>query len=170
MKALTEELFRYSVIVSVNPYDSRETVVLNHALEECVAGYYGALKEKGITPEISIPEARIERQLNKVALSRILGNVIGNAVKYSDGNLMIVLSEQGVITFSNPAAQLDEVTAGRLFDRFYTVENGQNGTGLGLSIAKVLTEQMGGSITASKEKNIFSIELQFNAKTAVEPQ
>lgn len=96
LKTLTEELFRYSVIVSVNPYDSRETVVLNHALEECVAGYYGALKEKGITPEISIPEARIERQLNKVALSRILENVIGNAVKYSDGDLMIVLSEQGV--------------------------------------------------------------------------
>jgi signal transduction histidine kinase len=149
LKLLTEELFRYSVVVSVNQYDSRESVALNQALEESVAAYYGALKEKGITPEISMPKVRIERQLNKAALSRILGNVIGNAIKYSDGDLMITLSKQGVITFSNHAIQLDEVTVGRLFDRFYTVENGKNGTGLGLSIAKILTEQMGGKISAN---------------------
>ena len=164
LKLLTEELFRYSVVVSENPYDSRETLVLNHVLQECVAGYYCALKVKGIAPEISIPEVRIERRLNKVALSRILGNVISNAVRYSDGDLMITLSEEGVITFSNHAAQLDEVTVGRLFDRFYTVENGKNGTGLGLSIAKILTEQMGGNITASKTNSIFSIEIKFNAE------
>lgn len=161
LKLLTEELFRYSVVVSVNPYDSLETVVLNHALEECIADCHVALKEKNITPEIFIPEVRIKRRLNKVALTRILGNVINNAAKYSDGDLNIVLSEQGVITFSNHAAKLDEVTVGRLFDRFYTVENGQNGTGLGLSIAKILTEQVGGSITASKIKDTFSIEIQF---------
>jgi signal transduction histidine kinase len=161
LKLLTEELFRYSVVVSVNQYDSREAVALNQALEESVAAYYGALKEKGITPEIFIPEVRIERRLNKIALSRILGNVISNAIKYSNGDLRIELSEQGVITFSNRAAQLDEVTIGRLFDRFYTVENGQNSTGLGLSIAKILTEQMRGSIKASKAKDNFSIEIQF---------
>ncbi|SHH86559.1 hypothetical protein SAMN02745823_01259 [Sporobacter termitidis DSM 10068] len=161
LKLLTEELFRYSVVVSVDPYDSRETVVLNRALEECIAGCHGALMEKGITPEISIPEARVARQLNKLALARILGNVIGNAVKYSGGDLRIWLSEQGVITFCNRAAQLDEVTVGRLFDRFYTVETGQNGTGLGLSIAKTLTEQMGGSITASITEGMFTIEIHF---------
>ncbi|MDF2985939.1 MAG: sensor histidine kinase [Eubacterium sp.] len=149
LKQLTEELFRYSVMVSVNHYDSREAVSLNKALEESIAAYYGALKEKGIIPDISMPEERIARQLNKAALSRILSNVISNAVKYSDGDLKICLSEQGVITFSNHAKQLNEVLVGRLFDRFYTVENGQNSTGLGLSIARVLTEQMGGKISAS---------------------
>ncbi len=164
LKLLTEELFRYSVVVSENSYDSRETLILNHVLQECIAGYYCALKEKGIAPEISIPAARIERRLNKVALSRILGNVISNAVRYSDGDLRITLSEQGVITFSNHAAQLDEVTVGRLFDRFFTVENGKSGTGLGLSIAKILTEQMGGNITASKTNSMFSIEIKFSAE------
>ena len=166
LKLLTEELFKYSVVISVNRYDSREPVSLNQALEESVAAYYGVLKEKGITPEILIPEAPVERRLNQTALSRILGNVISNAVKYSDGDLRIILTGQGAITFSNHAAQLDEVTAGRLFDRFYTVENGQNGTGLGLSIARVLTEQMGGSITASTEKGVFSIKIQFDAESA----
>ena len=161
MKQLSEELFRYSVVLSTDSNGGGERVRLNQALEECVAGYYGALKGKGIAPEISIPDKPIERELNRAALSRVLGNVMINAVKYSAGDLRIALSEQGAITFSNRADQLDEVTVGRLFDRFYTVENGRNGTGLGLSIAKALTEQMGGTIAASKENGVFSIEIRF---------
>ena len=41
---------------------------LNQALEECIAAYYGAFKDKGITPDIRIPERKIERLLNKAAL------------------------------------------------------------------------------------------------------
>lgn len=55
------------------------------------------------------------------------------------------------------------VHAGRLFDRFYTVENGKNGRGFGLSIVKMLAEQMGGSIEASKEQDVFPVMLTFKA-------
>jgi len=164
LKQLTEELFRYSVMASGNQYDSREFVNLNQALEECVAAYYGALKEKDITPEISMPEVRVERQLSKTALSRILGNVIGNAVKYSDGDLQISLSEHGVITFSNRANQLDKVSVEKLFDRFFTVETGRNSTGLGLSIARLLTEQMGGKISAHYHSGKLHIAISFENK------
>ena len=54
--------------------------------------------------------------------------------KIRDGDLSITLSEDGIITFSNTAAALSEVEVGRLFDRFYTVENAKNATGLGLSL------------------------------------
>ena len=63
--------------------------------------------------------------LNRNALSRIFGNIINNAVKYSDGDLVITLTEDGKITFTNHASQLDEIKVGRLFDRFYTVETAQ---------------------------------------------
>ncbi len=161
LKQLTEELFRYSMAVSSDRYESRESVSLNEAVEESVASFHAVLKEKGITPEILITETRIDRRLNKMALARVLANIISNALKYSDGDLKILLSENGKITFTNHAKMLDEVTVGRLFDRFYTVENGQSGTGLGLSIAKALTERMGGSITASKKKDVFAVEIQF---------
>ncbi len=160
MKQLTEELFRYSVIVSAAE-DSRETIVLNRALQECIAAHYSALTQRGIVPKVSIAEKLTERLLNKAALARILDNIMSNALKYSDGDLFIALLPDGSITFRNHAKDLDEISIGRLFDRFYTVENGRSGTGLGLSIAKILTEQAGGSIRAYKEGDMFTIELLF---------
>lgn len=159
LKLLTEEFFRYSVILAVPPVKTPDDIVLNYAIEECVASYYGLLSEKGITPEILLPDTPIVRQLNNAALSRILGNIVNNAVKYSDGDLRITLTKAGTITFQNNASKLDAVSVEKLFDRFYTVDNGQKGTGLGLSIAKVLTEQLGGSIYATKDGEVFTVQL-----------
>lgn len=157
LSQLTEELFRYSVILA-DPEDSvKEEVVINHLLEESIAAFYGILLAHNITPSIRIPEHKVIWTLDASALSRVFANLLSNAVKYSDGDLEIVLSEQGEITFSNSAARLDQVQAGRLFDRFYTVESARNSTGLGLAIARHLTEQMGGTISACYENGRLSI-------------
>lgn len=148
MKQLTEELFRYSVILSTEEDMEMESVHINAVLEESIAGFYGALTERGIEPVIQITEERIERTLNKAALSRVFSNILNNAVKYSDGDLEIVLEENGTILFSNTASSLNEVQVGKLFDRFYTVETARNSNGLGLAIAKSLVEQMHGRIEA----------------------
>lgn len=147
MKQLTEEMFRYSVILSTEDMEL-EMVHINAVLEESIAGFYGALKERGIEPVISITEQRIERCGNKAALSRVFSNILNNALKYSDGDLEISLQDDGTILFSNTATALNEVHVGKLFDRFYTVENARNSNGLGLSIAKTLIEQMNGEIEA----------------------
>ena len=158
---LTEELFRYSVIMQTVNANMLEDVILNNALEESISAYYAALKERGITPDISIPEAKIVRRLDKTVLSRILGNIISNAIKYSDGDLSVDLREDGGIVFSNAAMNLNPVAVGKMFDRFFTVETGRNATGLGLSIAKMLTEQMGGVISAEYSDGRLYITLQF---------
>lgn len=161
LKSLTEEMFRYSVVTSGNAYDSRETVVLNEVLEESLAAYYGVFLEKGITPVIEITPNRITRQLNKAALFRVLENVLANAVKYSEGDLEVRLTDDGAFLFSNHAKELDEVLTGKLFDRFYTVRTGRNSTGLGLSIARTLTVQMGGTIRAAYENGRLTIKVRF---------
>lgn len=163
LKQLTEELFRYSVITSTADNLTYENVVLNSALEESISSYYAALKGRGITPQISIPEQKIERRLDRHALSRILGNIISNAIKYSNGDLHIILTGTGEITFSNTALQLDEIQVGKLFDRFYTVDDGKKSTGLGLSIAKMLTEQMHGTISAQYYNSRITIKIAFDA-------
>lgn len=161
MKQLTEDLFRYTIAVSdMNELERRE-VVVNGVLEKCISSYYAVLKEKGIEPAISIPEEKIVRRLNEDVLSRIFGNILSNAVKYSDGDLEITLSEGGDITFSNHAKDLDEVQTARLFDRFYTVHSAGKSTGIGLSIARLLTEEMGGTIMAAYAEGKISIQVSF---------
>lgn len=162
MKALTEELFRYSVIASTSDSMELVPVNINHVLEESIAANYAALSNAGITPEISIPKEAVHRSLNRAALVRIFNNLITNAVRYSDGDLTIELREDARISFSNTAAELDEIQVGKLFDRFYTVESARQSTGLGLSIAKILTEQMGGEISANYAGNRLSILLTFH--------
>ena len=160
LKALTEELFRYSVISSVSDL-SYEKVNVGRVLEETLISFYGAFEQKNITPNISLPDGVIIRSLDKSALSRIFGNIISNAVKYSDGDFTVIMTNTGEITFSNTASELSSVDVGKLFDRFYTVDSARKSTGLGLSIAKLLTERMGGCISADYKSNTLSIMLSF---------
>ena len=160
MKQLTEELFRYSVILSTGDL-VLEPVCVNGVLEESIAAFYGALTSRDIQPEIHITENRIERQLNREALGRVFSNILNNALKYSDGDLAITLRDDGDIIFSNTASGLNEVQVGKLFDRFFTVEAARNSNGLGLSIAKTLVEQMGGFILAELENKKLNIRIQF---------
>lgn len=148
MKQLTEELFRYSVIISDDSAIQTEDVNVNQILEDSIMGYYGAFSEKGIIPDVSITEKKIIRKLNKANVSRIFSNLLNNALKYSDGDLEITLSDTGEIIFANTAKKLSSLQAEQLFDRFYTVEAARNSTGLGLAIARTLVERMGGSILA----------------------
>ena len=161
MKELAEELFDYSLISSAEEEEKRERICLNAALEESIASFYGAIKQRGIEPEISITEHRIEKNLDAMALTRIFGNIINNAIKYSDGDFKVELKEDGTIIFSNSAKNLNSVAAERLFDRFYTVETGRNSTGLGLSISKLLTERMGGKIHADYQEGRLIIKVTF---------
>ncbi len=65
------------------------------------------------------------------------------------------------ITFSNVAEDVDAIDVSRLFDRFYTVNNGKSSTGLGLSIAKIICERIGGKISAAVEGNRLKITVIF---------
>ena len=159
MKSLTEELFRYSVIRTEEEL-TPERLNLCRVLEDNLLSFYGVMQAKGIVPQISLPEEPIWRTLDKAALNRIFSNIISNAVKYSDGDLTVMLTADGTITFSNQAKALTSVEVGRLFERFYTVESGRSSTGLGLSIAKVLTEKCGGQITADDHEGRLSIRVQ----------
>lgn len=160
LTGLTEELFRYSIILSVQE-EKKEAVVLNRVLEDSLLSYYDILRQNQIEPKITIPDKEIVRYLDAGALKRIFGNILENAVKYGKKDLKAELFADGTITFCNSAPKLDRVAVERLFDRFYTVETGRSSTGLGLAIARLLTERMGGNISAEYENNELTIRLKF---------
>ena len=163
MKQLTEELFRYSIVLFVQE-EKLEKLSLNRILEDSLMASWSNLEQRGITPVICIPQTPVIRLLDSSSLSRIFAYMLSYAVKYSYGDLQVTLTEAGAITFSNHAAALTPVTVKKLFDRFYTVESSNASTGLGLSIARLLTERMGGSIDAAYEEGELHITVQFPPK------
>lgn len=157
---LTEELFRYSIVTSSHE-QKLERIDLVRALEECLLSFYAVMLEKDIQPQIELPKVPVWKQLDAGAVNRIVSNIISNALKYAEGDLNVCLKEDGTLTFSNTAKELNAVTVGKLFDRFYTVEASHHSTGLGLSIAKILTEQMGGTIMADYKNEKLKITICF---------
>ena len=160
MKSLTEELFRYAVALSAGKM-KLEPLDIRSVLEESLLDFHGEMTKKGISPSLSITEHPVIRRLNRPALSRIFSNILQNALKYSDGDLSVTLSETGEILFCNAASSLDQVQVKKLFHRFFTVENARNSTGLGLSIAKMLAEEMQGNIAAEYQNGKLRIRVSF---------
>lgn len=108
-----------------------------------------------------------EVMVDRDSFSRIVGNLLGNAVKFTPagGTIRIALSQQeddttGIaqcaVSVSDTGIGIDPEFMGRMFDAFEredtSTDSGHMGTGLGLTIAKRLSEQMGGSIQAQSTK------------------
>lgn len=81
-----------------------------------------------------MPEEPVVRVLDRRALGRVFENILGNAAKYSDGDLAVRLSPEGGVLFENGAKELDAVQTAHLFDRFFTVNTARGGTGLGFTL------------------------------------
>lgn len=161
LKQLTEELFRYSIISST-PELSYEKVNLCRVLEESLISFEGTMQQAGIQPEIKMPSVPVWRTLDYSAVVRVFGNIINNAIRYSDGDFEVHLEENGKITFSNTANKLTTVEVEKLFDRFYTVDTARKSTGLGLAIAKTLVEKMNGKIEANIKNKKLNIVICFS--------
>lgn len=162
MKKLTEELFEYSLMSGGEITEDKQEVNVNRMLEDCIMNYYPSLKAMGINPEIDITDKKIIRNLYPTYVERILNNLVSNALKYSDGDLEIMLSDEGILRVTNSSDKLSNVDVNKLFDRFFTVETGsRNSTGLGLSIVKLFTERMDLSLNATYENGKIAIEVGF---------
>ncbi len=71
------------------------------------------------------------------------------------------MTPDGVIEFSNQTASLDCTRLGKLFDRYYTVQDSKKSNGIGLSIAKQLVDLSGGKIEASYREKVLKIRIRF---------
>ena len=162
MKKLTDELFKYSVIMDKESKEEKKNIVINKVLEDSIMSFYPSLIDHGIKPEIDITEVQIKRKLYPSYVERIFNNLISNAIKYSDGDLEISLTEEGLLTVSNSASDLDKVKVEKIFGRFYTVENASASSGgIGLSIVQQFADAMNCPLEADYENGKLVIKIQF---------
>ena len=172
---LADELFKYSTSTDPERYPvqsesvSSEPIDICRTLEECMLSFYAGFKKKGIEPDIEIPDEPVYVLCDKKSANRIFENIIGNAIKYANNELKVELDTKGKVIFSNPAPDLTPVSAAKLFDRYFTVNEGNaSSTGLGFSIAKELITRNGGTIEADLIDGVLRIIVSFRIRETEE--
>ena len=154
LEELISSFFEFSRIISTNKLPT---------LEESVIVFYDDYKKNNRKILLDCNQRKIIINSNKMLLTRIFENLIGNAYKHSNSDLIIKVEKLNKvkIIFSNELLDND-IDIDRIFDEFYTVDisRTKEGTGLGLAIAKEFTRQLNGKIYAEKQKNQLKIIIE----------
>lgn len=133
-----------------------ERVVVEDLLVELLPRFSPSLSAKQLQLRVQAPERALSARMPAVHLSRVLQNLIENAIRHSPrGGIIAVEAERMPgrrirIAVSDEGAGIPERERRRVFERFYRLDRSRSreggGSGLGLSIAKLLVERRGGEI------------------------
>jgi two-component system sensor histidine kinase/response regulator len=140
--------------------DLQESVVaLADLLDEECRSLIPAAREKGLAFHCALPPASIMVRTDRVKLSRILGNLIGNAIKFTERGSITVSAKlvddngdgRGVaISVKDTGCGIATEHHDRIFDEYFQLKNADRdrsrGSGLGLAITRRLVDAMGGRI------------------------
>jgi len=149
---LTDDLF-YAARIDAGDLELKlQRLDLVEAVRRSILGFESQITAKEARVKIVLPESARMIQADASALSRILSNLVTNALKHGEGMTVfsVELTErEGVYTvcIGNDGGQLpDDVD--RLFERGVAGPSG--GTGLGLSIARELAGRMGANVELAR--------------------
>lgn len=110
------------------------------------------LAEQGLPVAFSSDEVTAVTEVQPIALRRVLGNLIGNALRYgerADVHVRLTTSEL-IITVDDQGPGIPEAHLEDVFQPFFRLESSRNqhtgGTGLGLYIARDLSQRQDGRL------------------------
>lgn len=117
---------------------------------------------RGAAREAEIPQCMI--CADRIRLSQVIGNIIGNSYKYADTDIDIgYVVRDGFLemSISDRGEGVPENELGLITAKFYRGANsaGKDGSGLGLYIASKLMEKMNGELICSSRGNGFCVTL-----------
>lgn len=170
LETLLNDFFELSLIESPDYQLESKRINLKQVTIDTLISFYDLFNQHHIEPTIDLPDHDIFIMADLSAVTRIIENLLSNAVIHSDGNLTISLRESNStvhLMISNDAHHLTEQDVTHLLDRFYMADQSRSGksTGLGLSIVKSLLEKMGGHIKISLNHGNLSITCEWTSVT-----
>ena len=138
-----------------------EFVELNQLIVEVVTNHGAAAKEKSIQLDFVSNINEISIQTDPLAFSRILDNLVSNAIKFSpfEKNVKVHLSRNSdslILQINDEGPGLTKNDKKHLFKKFRPLSarptNKEISTGLGLATVKLLTEKLGHQIEVDSEE------------------
>jgi signal transduction histidine kinase len=151
---LLDTLLEYARLDWTTDPNNITTFRLHDAVDAATVPHRPAAREKGIWLRNNCPPDLV-LTADRQKLERVLGNLVGNAVKFTaDGGVRVEVAHAGAaaeVHVIDTGVGIDPAGHDRLFEEFFQVQNNERdrrkGFGLGLSIARRLARQLGGDVT-----------------------
>jgi len=157
---LVADLLDVSRVVSGNLHVDEGQVDLRAIVEAALDAARPVAATNGVALDATLPEQPLNTLGDATRLQQVVGNILGNALKFtpSGGHVSLSLLVDGEfarleITDDGPGIAPEFLPV--MFDRFKQADSGahraQRGLGLGLAIVKHLVELHGGTVAAHSE-------------------
>lgn len=135
---------------------SRENIP--ELLEEIVERFSDAMTYSGKKCSVDIPDRDIFAMVNRESMTKIISNLLTNAMKYSKSRITIRVVKDGKafrLSVSNDGPVVPPEKRSVIFTQFYrhTNADGQAGTGIGLYLSKSLAELQNGTLGMTDDSN-----------------
>ena len=152
----------------------REPVDVTNEVRDLFDFYEALAAERTVSLQLS---GTLSLDGDRLMLRRALNNLLSNAIRYTLAGGIVLVSldtsgTMGIISVTNPGAEIPGTVRERLFERFYRADSARTrdteGAGLGLAIVKAIAEAHGGrvSIASSRGRNTFTMWLPLHRDRA----
>src|SRR5699024_11785663 len=125
LEALLKDFFELSVIESVDYHLKFERINSRNIASDVLMRFYDRFNENNMDPIIQMPEHDVVIISDDSAVTRVIENLVSNAINHSKGNIIISLEEQDSmarLVIKNDAQTLTEQDVKLMFDRFYMAD------------------------------------------------
>ena len=160
LSRLVDDLLDVSRITRGKINLARQRVELHELVERAVETITPAIEARGHTLDVEVPERPLAIYGDPMRLTQALGNVLGNAAKYTDSGGRITVRARRrrrdvEISVRDTGIGIGPEVLPCIFDLFTQVDQPsgrpQGGLGIGLALVRQLVEMHGGSVTAASE-------------------
>ena len=163
---LVNDLYEVSVIDLGTDAPEFENVNLCQVVCEEILAAHPQFEDRGIIPVFKQADEDIWVWADPRQTTRVVQNLISNAVKYSAGKVDFSVTQGKRVLLNVTNDLCGEVDTGRIFDRFYQgdVSRSRGGSGLGLYICRRFVENMGGEIWAECEDGKLAVKVELESR------
>jgi signal transduction histidine kinase/ligand-binding sensor domain-containing protein/DNA-binding response OmpR family regulator len=173
---LINQLLDFRKVESNKVYMFFRRTDINAQLKEVVERFEQTIQIKQKNLNVIWPEFEIIAWVDKEGLTKIISNLVSNAVKYSNKNISIELKSDGVsfyITAINDGEVIPNDLSEKIFEPFFQIKSTKTGSGLGLPLARSLAKLHNGELEYDSKngENCFTLKLpllQENTNTSHE--
>ena len=174
---LTDTLLDISRIDSGQARPNQRTEALCPLVEATTEPFRWLADQRGVTLSVNC-DASLEAWCDRAMMSKILGNLLANALKFTAEGAVEVRAEKGndaaVVEVSDTGPGIPEDELPFIFDRYRQASTASRssfaGSGIGLALVRELLELQGGSISVSSavgRGTTFRLEIPIRATDEV---